>query len=222
MGEDEYFERWHSIWEGGLQRGERFDLGHSSPSLQHLLGSKQLDVVGQRVLVPGCGRGYDVATFAVAGATRSVGLEISEIAVREANAYLDEALGGGAGGSSPRVAAAVHPGNFFTWSPSDDGGPFDVGYDYTFGCAMHPTHRMDWAAAWARLLRPGGTLVTLLFPVDPAADPQHGPPYPVSEQLYRGLLQPAGFKLESMDKVQPEHSAAARAGREWLGVWRRC
>jgi hypothetical protein len=34
--------------------------------------------------------------------------------------------------------------------------------------------------------------VTLVFPVDPEADPAVGPPFPVTPELYRGLLLPAG------------------------------
>jgi len=37
-----------------------------------------------------------------------------------------------------------------------------------FLCALHPSMRPAWAAAWARLLKPGGELVTLMFPL-PAA-----------------------------------------------------
>jgi hypothetical protein len=37
-----------------------------------------------------------------------------------------------------------------------------------FLCALHPSMRPAWAAAWARLLKSGGELVTLMFPL-PAA-----------------------------------------------------
>lgn len=53
------------------------------------------------------------------------------------------------------------------WLPQ---GVFDLGYDYTFLCALHPDMRKDWATAWAQLLRPGGYLLTLIFPVDPEMD----------------------------------------------------
>lgn len=49
-------------------------------------------------------------------------------------------------------------------------GPFDLGFDYTFLCALHPDMRRDWAPAWGRLLRPGGLLLTLIFPVDSNMD----------------------------------------------------
>jgi hypothetical protein len=86
---------------------------------------------------------------------------------------------------------------------------------------MHPDHRQTWASSWGRLIRPGGTLVTLIFPVLPDADPSVGPPFPISPELYTSLLPPAGFEIVSMEKVPAERSVGGRAGKEWLGVWRR-
>ena len=52
--------------------------------------------------------------------------------------------------------------------------------------------RARWAPAWARLIRPGGELVTLMFPLPPAdggaAMPEPGPPWPLTPELYRDLL----------------------------------
>ncbi len=31
--------------------------------------------------------------------------------------------------------------------------------------------REDWATSWAKLMSPGGVLLTLIFPVDPERDP---------------------------------------------------
>ena len=80
--------------------------------------------------------------------------------------------------------------------------------------------RPGWAQAWARGLRPGGQLVTLVFPVD-ASMPQQGPPWPVTPALYRELLLPAGFELQSLEAVPPERSHPDRRGKEYMGVWRR-
>ncbi|KAG1669495.1 hypothetical protein FOA52_015662 [Chlamydomonas sp. UWO 241] len=126
--EKEYLGRWDAMWRDGIQKGQKFDLGQTAPSLQALLTSGQLDVKGRRVLVPGCGRGYDVAAFAAAGAS-----------------------------------AAVLPD----------------------------------------------------------ADPSVGPPFPISPELFTSLLPPAGFEIVSMEPVPAERSVGGRAGKEWLGVWRR-
>lgn len=62
----------------------------------------------------------------------------------------------------------------------------------SFGCAMHPTQRASWAAGWARAIAPGGHLLAIVFPVDAKMDPNFGPPYPVTPDLYKSLLEPAG------------------------------
>jgi Thiopurine S-methyltransferase (TPMT) len=59
-----------------------------------------------------------------------------------------------------------------------------------FLCALPPEQRKDWAQGWARLIAPGGELVTMMFPVDP--EKQGGPPYAVSHELYTELLTPVG------------------------------
>ncbi|KAE8338033.1 hypothetical protein BDV24DRAFT_177144 [Aspergillus arachidicola] len=53
---------------------------------------------------------------------------------------------------------------------------FDLVYDYTFLCALHPQMRPQWAARMSQVVAPGGVLVCLEFPMykDPT---QPGPPW---------------------------------------------
>ena len=88
-------------------------------------------------------------------------------------------------------------------------------------CAMHPSQRRDWATTWAGLIKSGGTLATLIYPVDPARDPDVGPPFPVRPELYQTLLPPAGFKCISIEAVPGELSHTNRAGKEYMGLWQR-
>jgi hypothetical protein len=55
--------------------------------------------------------------------------------------------------------------------------------------AMH----QDRAQAWSHIIAPGGELVTLMFPVGgtPEGAPRN-PPWPVTPELYKELLLPAG------------------------------
>ena len=57
----------------------------------------------------------------------------------------------------------------------------------------------------------------LEFPIDP--EPTGCPPWPVTPELYRKLLVPAGFVEESCEAVPPERSHPKRGGREALGVF---
>ncbi|KAF8055990.1 rhbg [Scenedesmus sp. PABB004] len=213
----DYHQRWFGIWEAGLVPGELFDKGESSPQLLAMLRSGELDVRGKRVLVPGCGRGYDVCAFAAAGAASAVGLDICPAAVAAARAAAPAGLAGAPPGAAG--AAQFEVADFFSWEPP--GGAFDAGYDLTFLCALRPDMRPAWAAGWARLLAPGGLLVTVVYPVDASLDPGTGPPWPLTPDLYRDLLPPAGFELVSLEPVPEELSLPSRRGREWLGLWRR-
>lgn len=81
----------------------------------------------------------------------AVGLDLSPTACNAAEDYLDGA------GLSPehRARARVECADFFTFA--DPAGAFDMGYDYTFGCAIHPSMRPAWGQSWARLIQPGGS-----------------------------------------------------------------
>lgn len=57
---------------------------------------------------------------------------------------------------------------------------------------MLPSMRTHWAEAWARHIRKGGELVTLMFPVDPELPLDEGPPFAVTPELYTHLLSPHG------------------------------
>lgn len=213
---EDYNSKWEKDWSEGLPPGQKWDKGSASGALTSLIGSGTLVPTEKRVLVPGCGRGYDVVEFASAGAACAVGLDISETGVQVATDHwqaeeLDPAV---------RAKFTFLQGDFFTFE--DAGGAFDVGYDYTFLCALHPTMRENWAQSWARLLRPGGELVTLMYPVDPAREGVEGPPWAVTPDLYTELLKGTGsFDNISLEPVPTEQSHPDRVGKEFLGRWRR-
>jgi hypothetical protein len=58
--------------------------------------------------------------------------------------------------------ASVVCGDFFS---ADLGGQFDFTFDYTFFCALPPSLREKWGRRHAELLKPGGKLLTLAFPI---------------------------------------------------------
>jgi hypothetical protein len=69
------------------------------------------------------------------------------------------------------------------------------------------------------LLEPGGELTLLLFPVD--ASLQSGPPFHQEPSAVSALLQQQGFQQLQLAALPQEQSHKARAGREWLGQWRK-
>ncbi|OMO89153.1 TPMT family [Corchorus olitorius] len=106
-----------------------------------------------RVLVPGCGTGYDVVAMACPG-RHVVGLDISEEAIKKAKQMSS---------SSPNGDYFTFlTADFFTWHPTD---LFDLIFDYTFFCAVEPHLRSAWAQQIQKFLKPDGELITLMFPV---------------------------------------------------------
>jgi len=214
----DYHSRWEALWtkEGGLKVGDNWDRGVSARPLVETLAAGSVAgvaVKGSRALVPGCGRGYDVEALLRAGAAAAVGLEISPTAQAEASRFLD-----GQGLGDARANARVELRDFFD-GPAPGDAPFDLGYDYTFFCAIHPDMRAEWARKWAGFLRQGGALVAVVFPVD--ASKEGGPPWAVTPDAYREALVPAGFEVVSLDKVPDDKSFPDRVGREYLLVARR-
>ncbi|KAJ5675660.1 hypothetical protein N7462_008557 [Penicillium macrosclerotiorum] len=192
---NEHGSGWSTLWDSG--ESDLWDRGEASPALADILGQEQElfhpiteDGRRKKALIPGCGRGYDVVMFALHGFD-AYGLEISDTAVKEAEAYADIEL------------KAPSPYNFSSWQPEshspgsvaffrgdffssnwdfkggvDETTKFDVVYDYTFLCALHPEQRLKWAASMSRILKPGGLLVCLEFPL--YKDPKlPGPPWGV-------------------------------------------
>lgn len=144
----------------------------------------------------------------------SIGLEISPSAAAAADKEVRCKLGDLKSSSQ----ATVVQGDFFKWTSSSSEG-FDIGYDYTFFCALHPDMREDWAKAWYRHLAPGGKLITLIFPIEDEG--RVGPPWPVSHEAYTKVLLPAGFELVSLEAVPEELSHPSRGGREAMGIWQK-
>ena len=157
----------------------------------------------KKVLVPGCGRGYDVLLFASYGYD-AVGLDASPTAVQAAEQLLrdqdkekmfpiqhtEEGRG-----EAKFIAADFFNDEFLasTGLPTSD-GPFDLIYDYTFLCALPPSMRPRWAARMSELLSPTGTLVCLEFPL--GKDPKlGGPPHGLSHELYEQLFANPGREV---------------------------
>ena len=209
---------WEKQWSanGGLPVGAAFDAAQVEPALQDLIDLGVLPI--GETLVPGCGRGYAVAALAEGGQRHVLGIDIAPTAVKAARAFLHE------GGHNGEVIEA----DFFESFPSERENFFSLGYDCTFLCAIPPEMRAAWAKAWHKLLKPGGELVTLVFPLrpggpDPAdSEPGSGPPFTLSLKLVRNLLEPLGFELIEAKDVAPDKVArGARCPHEIIARWMR-
>jgi len=192
---------WEEHWKTGHTP---WDAERSPPALLDLVSSGTLP--SGRVLVPGCGAGYDVLTLT--SAERAVtGLEVAPSALPRFETLRAEA-------GVPAERATVHHADFFDWEPD---ALFDLIWDYTFLCAIEPSEREAWAHRVDALLAPGGELVTLIFPVADWPAEDH-PPYRMSPDLVSSLLS-RRFQATLLEPAARSHPG--REGMEWLGRWRR-
>ncbi len=175
-----------------------WDMRRPDPELSRRLvldPSLGLPRVG-RVLVPGCGLGHDALALAEAG------WEI--VAVDFASAV--------APGVRKRIEAV---GGTFLHDDALTLGErkFDVVFDHTFFCAVDPSARPQFGSMVGRVLRIGGSLVSIVFPV--GREPgDSGPPHPMEVGDVTDVLGP-GFRLA-------EQSEPFRTGRRaWSHVWAR-
>lgn len=214
-GDQGYEEKWRR----GVRPGTMFDAARTEPALVKLVRSGSLGAsttsssqdTGERtrsVLVPGCGRGYALVTFAEAGFDVT-GIDLAPTAIREARRHIRD-LGISTGGIQ------VLQQDFFSADLS-----YDLAYDSTFLCALPPKLRDAWAEQYERLIRQGGELITLIWPLPGSQKEEHGPPFVISLALLRELLAPRGFELVAADVVEDEDWARPKRGGEIIARWRK-
>lgn len=199
LGDSTATNNWDNTWKEGVTP---WDIGSVTPVLQDLIDDGKLPQ--GRALVPGCGSGHDVLALASEN-RRVVGLDISETVNKIAQKNAAE------NPSGKWVEFVV--ADFFDYKPE---ASFNLIFDYTFFCAIHPSLRPNWAAKMADLLAHDGELITLIFPV---GEFDGGPPYSVSVKSYEEVLNPHGFTMTSHE--DNKLALAPRKGREEIACWTR-
>jgi SAM-dependent methyltransferase len=150
---------------------------------------------GRRVLVPGCGSGYELGQFHEHG-DDVLGIDISDAALERART----------------LGVPVRKADFFTL----DEPAFDVVYERTFLCALPRRCWPDWGTRIPALVRPGGLLAGFFF----FDDNERGPPFGISMPRLHELLD-ASFVLTEDEAIAPEQSVPVLRARERWQVWKR-
>ena len=151
------------FWEQRFAEGNMpWDRGEASPQLHEWLDSGALKPC--RILVPGCGSGYEVAELARRG-FEVTGLDYAPQAIERTRAQL--------AGAKAELAQA----DALAWRPDR---PFDAIYEQTCLCALYPDHWRAYADQLHRWLALQGKLFALFVQLarPGAADGRiEGPPY---------------------------------------------
>ena len=184
---------WDTRYRGGVTP---WDAAGVPPRLKSWLQRHEAKL---RVLIPGCGTGYEVRAFAAQGHD-VLAIEFSDAAIEAARREL--------GALSERVAKA----DFFAF----EAAPFDAIYERAFLAALPRRLWPQWAARVAELLRPGGELVGFFY----FDDNERGPPFGISRERLLELL--AGtFDLVEDEAIPLKESLPVFQGKERWQVWRR-
>ena len=153
-----------------------------------------------RVLIPGCGSGYEVRAFHDAGYDVSA-IDFSPIAIEQAQRVLGP------------LESKVQLGDFFGHDLGER--RFDLIYERTFLCSMPPERWREYATRMAQLLVPGGQLVGIFLYGMPA-DP---PPFPMTDAQAAELFG-RGFELCRSESLPASLSVFKGMGERWQ-EWRR-
>lgn len=152
-----------------------------------------------RVLIPGCGSGYEVQAFHDAGYDVT-GIDFSPAAIEHAKNII--------GVSGERIIL----GDLFTY----DFGlcRFDLIYERTFLCSMPPPRWPGYVNRMADLLSPGGRLIGVFLYGQSSST---GPPFPLTngeaEQLFEKRFQL--IRSDTMSDSLPLFRGMER-WQEWL------
>lgn len=232
---------WDELWQKGVTP---WDFNKPTPALAAELDAAEWGrQESYRILVPGCGSGFDLLTMAshqqglqqrgFVSDSVIVGLDISLTSLEKAKQVLVNEYRPNPHDGSPCILL-IH-GDFFdrsTWTSVYSTIPdiqdkltscvqkdeFDLVYDYVFFCALPPDLRLGWGQAVASLLRPGtGRLLTLVFPIH-RAPRMKGPPYPVTIDDYKQVLESKRVCMISKPCETP-FTIPERVGKELVCWW---
>ncbi|MCH2108494.1 MAG: TPMT family class I SAM-dependent methyltransferase [Polyangiaceae bacterium] len=199
-----------------------WDLGSFSPAIDEL--PDLLPLRNKRILVPGCGRGYDAFRLAQLGA-KVTGLDLAPSARRpfhEAQKQFEpfetppRLFIGDFFGDEWRAEASAVARTESAKTPDTDEFRFDLAWDYTFLCALPRHLLLSWADRYREILQPNAHIASLVFPIDPKKPRDDGPPYALDPEE---LIQAFDGRLRLIYRNPPRKSPPSRQGKEELMIW---
>ena len=185
-------EFWESRYRDGVIPWDAGKVPESLPGFARTL------VPGARVLIPGCGSGYEAAYLAQ-NKFHVLAIDFSPAAVAAARRTLAD------------QADIVRLADFFA---DDLGDPFDVIYERAFLCALPRTMWDSYATRCAQLLKPNGVIAGFFF----FAQTPKGPPFGTSAAELKALL---GRDFSKTQDEAVADSIDVFAGKERWMVWQR-
>ena len=198
----QYKENIPQFWEDLYQTDDdKWDLKDSTPIFKKLANELSL---GDLCII-GCGRGYDAIEFAKKG-FKVTAIDFAPYAISslmEMSKIED-------------VDLKIIQKNIFDLLP-DLLNSFDYVIEQTCFCAIHPSRRKDYEIIVRGILKTGGHLVGLWFPLDKDLA-EEGPPYGTSIDEVKSIFD-SGWEITKEEFS--EYSIKPRKGREKLVVFKK-
>jgi len=145
-------------WESLYQQGQTgWDRGKVSPNLNYWLAQGLLKPC--RILIPGCGNGYEVLALAQYG-FEVVAIDIAATPIENLRQKLKD---------KEHKVELVHA-DFFTWQCQT---PFDAIYEQTSLCALQPKQWINYEQCLRHWLKPQGKLFAQFM----QTGQEDGPPF---------------------------------------------
>lgn len=146
------------VWEGRYQAGTTgWDRGKASPALHYWL--ETANIAPCRILLPGCGNGYEALTLAAAGFD-VVAIDIAPSPLNTLKQLLVDA----------NLSAEVIQADVLAWQPDE---LFDAVYEQTCLCALNPGLWAQYEAKLHGWLKTDGQLLTQFM----QTNKESGPPF---------------------------------------------
>ena len=197
-----YKENIPQFWEDLYQTNyDKWDLKEATPIFKKLATELPLG----RVCIIGCGRGYDAIEFAKKGfQVTAIDFAPSAISSLKNMANLIDVSLESIRKDLSELLPEYH-------------NSFDYVLEQTCFCAIHPSRRKEYEIIVKGILKMGGHLVGLWFPLDKDLA-EEGPPYGTSIEEVKSTFD-SGWEI--IKEEFSEYSIKPRKGREKLVVFKR-
>jgi SAM-dependent methyltransferase len=167
-----------------------WDLGQVSPPIKEYFD--QVTDKNLKIIIPGCGNAHEAEYLHKKGFKNVFLVDIAPLALENFSKRVPD---------FPKDH--LINADFFKHY-----GQYDIMVEQTFFCAINPTLRKDYAEHAAKILKPGGKLIGLLF--DDELTANH-PPYGGCKEEYLTYFKPY-FEIKTMETAY--NSIKPRANRE--------
>lgn len=185
---------WESFYQ---QKNTGWDRGKTSPNLLEWIENK--DLTPCRILIPGCGNGYEVLTLASQG-FEVVCVDIAPSAVTNLNQALKR----------NQLTAEVIESDFFSLDFTSK--PFDAIYEQTCLCALQPSERQQFEQWLLASLKSAGKLYTHFM----QTHQDGGPPFHCDMGEMQQLFEKSHWKWLKEKERQSLPSSSGKAEIPWL------